>query len=383
MRILKAMWKAGLFQRPYVDETSHLEILSHPEHQDKALELAKESVVLLKNQGRILPLSKSKLKLAILGPHAHSKREHLGSWCLDGKSEDVISIVEGITECAPEVDIISPNTGFSDEMLEAAQQSDIIVLCIGESHLRSGEARNIATLALPPGQEELIASMGETGKPLVVIQCGGRPIPSKACQQFAHAWLLAWQGGTQTGRALAQLLLGDDNPSGKLTMSMPKSTGQIPMYYGRKIMGKTRDFRDYRPYKDMDDAPLFPFGYGLSYSSFSLSNIQISSPKISMGEKLSISLKITNTSDRDGAEVVQCYLRDNVSSTTRPVKELIDFRKTHLKAQESKNLEFIIGVDQLAFFSKNNTWEAEPGSFDVYIGTDSNAQQAITFELSL
>jgi beta-glucosidase len=381
MRILKAKWKAGLFHRPYVDKNQHKVVLGHREHQNKALELAEQSMVLLKNEQQCLPLKKSGFKLAIIGPHAHSKREHLGSWCLDGKSKDVTGIYEGILECAPNLELISPQTAFSDEMLEVAHQSDAIVLCIGESHLRSGEARNISELTLPAGQEELIASIGKTGKPLVVVQCGGRPLPSAACQQYAHAWLLAWQGGTQTGHAVARLLFGDANPSGKLTMTMPRCTGQIPMYYSRKVMGKTRDFQGYRPYKDVDDCPLFAFGHGLSYTSFSLSELRINTHQISMKEKATVSLTVKNTGEQEGAEIVQCYLRDMVSSATRPVRELIDFKRVHLQPQESQEVSFQIGKEQLSFYSFNKKWKAEPGSFELFIGTDSNAKNHLTLEL--
>ena len=265
------------------------------EHVDKALELAEQCVVMLKNREQVLPLPKKGVKLAVLGPHAHSKRQHLGSWCLDGKAEDVTSIFEGVVTAAPEIEVITESAVFSDEMVEQAHRADIVVLCVGESHRRTGEARNVAELALPAGQEELITAIGQTGKPLIVVQCTGRPLPSPATEQYADALLYAWQSGTETGKAVARILFGDTAPSGKLPMSVPRSTGQVPIYYARKPIGKMRAFQEYMPYKDQRDTPLYPFGFGLTYTRFAYSDVSVLSPVLTEQDNQTVSVTVTNT----------------------------------------------------------------------------------------
>nr|WP_275660845.1 glycoside hydrolase family 3 C-terminal domain-containing protein [Vibrio mediterranei] len=246
--------------------------------------------------------------------------------------------------------------------------------CVGESHRRSGEARNIAELALPAGQKELICAVGEIGKPLVVIQCSGRPVPSPTIEQYADALLYAWQSGTQTGSAIADLLFGDVSPSGKLTMTIPRTTGQIPLYYGRKPIGKTRAFADYRPYKDMADTPLYPFGFGLTYSRFSYYGLEVSS--LSDGS-LKVQVNLTNIGDVTATEVVQCYLSRTSTSTTRPARELKAFTRVLLEPGKSKNVELLIPKDQLAYYGVSG-WTTESETLTLFVGGDSDCRLSQT-----
>jgi beta-glucosidase len=329
---------------------------------------------MLKNKDNILPISDSGLKVAVIGPHADSKRQHLGSWCLDGSSDDVVSIIDGLKTYSKQNIILTDSSAFSDEMVECAHRSDIVVLCVGESHRRTGEARNIAELVLPAGQEQLISAIGKTGKPLIVVQCTGRPIPSPAIEQYADALIYAWQSGTQTGNAVARVINGLVNPSGKLTMTIPRTTGQIPIYYARKELGKMRAYQEYQPYKDCQDTPLYPFGYGLSYSRFTYSDMHVTQSLITVGKNVHVSVRVSNESELDGSEVVQCYISQRGTSTTRPRRELKAFEKVDLKARETKTVEFVLTPDEFAFYGNKGAFMQETATVAIYIGGDSEAQ---------
>ncbi|SON53230.1 glycoside hydrolase family 3 N-terminal domain-containing protein [Vibrio tapetis] len=368
LRVLKAKFRAGLFESPYVDPKLHQTVLGHPQHQQWARELAQQSMVLLKNQSQILPLPNEGLKIAVIGPHAHSQRQHLGSWCLDGDSRDVVSIYEGIKLHGGINTIMTEDSTFSDEMVECAHLADVVVLCVGESHRRTGEARNIAELTLPAGQEDLIHAVGRTGKPLIVVQCTGRPVPSPATEQHANALLYAWQSGTETGRVVADLLFGDVSPSGKLTMTVPRTTGQIPMYYARKPVGKMRDFREYQAYKDFDCSPLYPFGFGLTYSQFHYDDL--SAAKQNDGS-LRVVVRLTNTGSVQASEVVQCYLAHSHASTTRPSRELKAFARVCLSAGENEKVVMNISAEQLIHYGADKKWRLESGKITLFVGSDS------------
>ena len=372
-RILTVKFRAGLFEDPYVDEKLSPQVLRRDDHVAKALELATQSLVLLKNNNKALPLVKKGLKVAVLGPHAHSKRQHLGPWCLDGKAEDVTSIYEGIIALAPELDLLTEHAAFCDEMVEAAHRADLVILCVGESHRRTGEACNVTELKLPAGQEEMIAEIGRVGKPLIVVQCTGRPLPSAATEQYADALLYAWQSGSEAGHAVAKILFGDVNPSGKLPMTVPRSTGQIPIYYNTKQIGKTRDFQDYQAYKNEKNSPLYTFGYGLSYSSFKYSNLQLSAEKMKREDTLEVSVDLTNTSGVEGTEVVQLYLRDVAASRTRPLRELKAFKRVKVKQGETAQVVFKLTSKDLELYGANQCFEAEPGEFEIFVGGSSEA----------
>lgn len=381
-RVLHSKFSCGLFENPYVDENKHLTTLRHPEHVKKAQVLAEKCIVMLKNKHNILPLNSThKQTIAVIGPHAHSQRQHLGSWCLDGNANDVISIYQGIKSIENNCNVITDNSEFSDEMIECAHRADIVVLCVGESHRRTGEARNIAQLQLPPGQEELINAIGEIGKPLIIVQCTGRPIPSKAIEQYADALLMSWQLGTETGNSIANILFGHTNPSGKLPITVPRTTGQIPIYYGRKQLGKMRAYQEYQPYKDSSDTPLYPFGFGLSYSQFSYSQPHIKHAEVSQDKPQQITITLSNTSKIAGAEIVQCYIRQHVASTSRPLRELKGFERVWLEPGESKEVIFTLTTKELSFFNINKVMAMESSIITVYVGNDSNTNNSIDFKL--
>ncbi|MDV5169550.1 glycoside hydrolase family 3 N-terminal domain-containing protein [Photobacterium rosenbergii] len=385
-RVLRTKFKAGLFERPYVDEYKHKSVMRHPEHLAQALTVAEQSMVLLKNNHDVLPIEAKPMTIAVIGPHAHSKRQHLGSWCLDGRAEDVTSIYEGIKAWTAKLDctieLLTEEAAFTDEMVECAHRADLVILCTGESHRRTGEARNVAELTLPAGQEELIRAIGEVGKPLVVVQCTGRPVPSEATEQFADALLYAWQSGTEAGHAVARLLFGDVSPSGRLPMSVPRSTGQIPMYYARKPLGKMRDFQDYQPYKDQKATPLYPFGFGLTYGEFEYSNLRLSQAELTAGDTLYATVTLHNKGTLTATEVVQCYIRQQVASTTRPVRELKDFCRVTLEPGETKEVVLSLPAEKLRFYGINKTFALESSTVELYVGGDSNATLGATVEVS-
>ena len=381
-RVLLTKFRAGLFERPYIDPELHKSVLGLEEHKQKALELSQESMVLLKNGGDLLPLDSQGLTIAVIGPHAHSQRQHLGSWCLDGNADDVATIADGIQAAAPENTVITDSSAFSDDMMECAHRSDVVVLCVGESHRRTGEARNIAELVLPPGQEELIEAICKTGKPLIVVQCTGRPVPSPKIEQYAQSLVYAWQSGTETGNAVGNLLFGHSNPSGKLTMTVPRSTGQIPMYYGRKPIGKMRAYQEYMPYKNEQDTPLYPFGFGLSYSQFEYGKLTAVTPEITENESLIVEVDVENNSAIAGQEVVQCYISRKVSSTTRPQRELKAFAKCYLEAHERKTVRLEIDANELKFYGSQACFMYEEGEVDVYVGGSSLATDKVTVTLT-
>ncbi|MGF1739177.1 glycoside hydrolase family 3 N-terminal domain-containing protein [Photobacterium satsumensis] len=382
-RVLTAKFRAGLFERPYVDEEWHKTALRADEHVDKALQLAEQCIVMLKNREQVLPLPKKGLKLAVLGPHAHSYRQHLGSWCLDGKAEDVTSIFDGIVAAAPELEVITESAAFSDEMVEQAHRADIVVLCIGESHRRTGEARNVAELALPAGQEELIAAIGKVGKPMVVVQCTGRPLPSPSIEQYADALLYAWQSGTETGKAVARIMFGDASPSGKLPMSVPRSTGQIPIYYARKPIGKMRAYQEYMPYKDQHDTPLYPFGFGMTYTTFSYSDVRVQKSVVAGQDNQTVSVTVTNTGQVKASEIVQCYIRQNVARTARPNRELKDFKKIELAPGQSEEVAFVLSPEKLSYYSDDGGLILSSSRIDVFVGDSSITQNSGYFNLSV
>ena len=381
-RILRAKFRAGLFERPYADPARAVAVQRHPRHLALARELACRSIVLLKNDG-VLPVADGVKKVAVLGPYAEARREHLGSWCLNGLPEDVTTILDGLRAEAPGLELLTAPAGFSDAMVEAARRADLTVLCVGESHLRNGENKSIATLALPPGQEELIAACGQLGAPLVVVDCSGRYLPSPAAERYARALVHAGQLGTEAGLAVARILLGRIPPSGKLPMSIPRCTGQIPIPYNRKLCGKVNaNVFAYRGYEDELRAPLYPFGFGLGYTTFTLTGLRLSAEVLGPGGEVVFTATLTNTGVRRGAEVVQLYVRDCVASTTRPGRELKGIQRVELDPGAGAEVSFRLAEKDLRFYTANRRWESEPGQFQLALGTDSNAPFTHTLTLT-
>ncbi|MGV2989865.1 glycoside hydrolase family 3 N-terminal domain-containing protein [Vibrio sp. E150_011] len=373
-RVLRVKVESGLFERPYVDVDKSQSVQRLQSHIDKATELATQSMVLLRNNDQTLPLKRAGHTYAVIGPHAHTKRQHLGSWCLDGNKDDVVSIYEGVTSLVGIDSVLTEYSGLCDEWLECAHRADAVILCVGESHRSTGEARNLAELALPAGQEEMIKAVAKSGKPMIVVQCGGRPIPSESIQRFADAHLLAWQGGTETGNSVAALLFGDASPSGKLTMTIPKSTGQIPIYYNKKPLGKMRDYAEYRGYKDVDMEPLYPFGYGLTYASFEYEKLCV---KSTSEETISVTFTLRNTSQVIGTEICQLYMTRDYSTTTRPTKSLLAFRRVELQPGQTEVVTLDINIEQLGYFETLNDYKNPASDITFWVGSNSKELASI------
>lgn len=384
-RILLAKFRAGLFDRPYTDQDLASKTLRHPDHVALAADLATQSIVLLKNENKTLPIPASWKTIAVLGPYADARREHLGSWCLDGIPSEVTTIHEALCRACSHAEFVTCNAAFADACIDTARKADATILCLGESHLRNGENKSIVELALPPGQETLIEAIARFGKPLIVVDCSGRYLPIPAAQRHAHAWLHAGTLGTEAGTAIARILLGNASPSGKLPMTIPRSTGQIPVYYNRKTPGKAVcQYVHYRGYEDDVMTPLFPFGFGGSYTRFEFSNPTISSSVLHPGECVMAKISLHNAGEHEAAEVLQLYIQDCVSSTTRPERELKAFRRIQLAPGEKQTVSFEITPELLAFSHADQAWKPEPGLFRIGIGNDSTCplDNELTFQLS-
>ena len=370
LRILRAKQKAGLFDRPYTKANPAVQ--RAPEHIECAVELACQSMVLLKNDG-LLPLAAALKKIAVIGPYAEARRQHLGSWCLDGRPAEVTTILEGLQKALPETKLLTANPAFSDEMMATARSAELIILCLGESHVRNGEAKSISELALPAGQESLLTSLSQFGIPLVVIDCSGRYLPIPAAEQHAGALLHAGHLGTEAGTAIAQVLTGAVSPSGKLPMSIPRCTGQIPIYYNRKCPGSALGRPHFKVYEDQLRTPLYPFGFGLTYSSFDLRNISLSAEKMPVQGSVKVTAELTNTGSHSAAQVVQLYLRATVANPTRPERELKGFQRVELQPGESREVEFTLNASNFGSYSGQGQWLPTKGLFQLALGFDSTA----------
>ena len=371
LRVLRAKQRAGLFERPYTEATPGIQ--RAPAHVALAVELACQSIVLLKNDG-ILPLAASQKKIAVLGPYAEARRQHLGSWCLDGRSEEVTPILDALRANMPEVKFLTANAAFADEMIAIARNAQLALVCVGESHVRNGEAKSIGELALPPGQEALIQALAAVGVPMVVIDCSGRYLPIPSAELHARAILHAGSLGTEAGTAIAKVLSGAVNPSGKLPMTVPRFTGQIPIYYNRKSAGAALSRGMFKGYEDLQVTPLYPFGFGKSYTDFALENIALSSETLNPGDTVTLQAVLRNVGTRSGAQVVQLYLQDTVSIPTRPERELKGFQRIELEAGATQTVTFELSEKQLGFYSPKGEWIVQPGAFRLALGFDATAE---------
>ncbi|MCC6462220.1 MAG: glycoside hydrolase family 3 C-terminal domain-containing protein [Saprospiraceae bacterium] len=380
-RVLRLKFMLGLFDDPYkfCDAAREKRLLLAPEHRATARDISRKSIVLLKNEKNALPLAKN-ANIALVGPLADNKSELIGNWNGAGNFNDCISLLEGLKAagtgtikhvkgCAVEG---NDKSGFA-EAVAAAQQADVVVVAVGENAMMSGEAAARAELGLPGVQEELVSALVATGKPVVVVLMNGRPlaIPDLAAQ--STALLEAWWLGTETGHALADVLFGDYNPSGKLPMTFPRSVGQVPVFYNERNTGRPYDPNSKwtSKYIDMPNSPLFPFGYGLSYTTFDYSTPVADRSVFKKGETIQVSVTVKNTGKRAGEEVVQLYIRDLVGSVTRPVKELKGFQKIMLAPGEARSVQFRITEKDLSFYRKDMSFGAEPGEFDIMVGGNS------------
>lgn len=414
--ILELKYKLGLFEDPfrYCDEERAKNEIFTPAHLAKAREAATKTFVLLKNENKVLPLQK-KGTVAVIGPLANTGSNMPGTWSVSADHANTPSLVAGMTAAlGNNVKIIThigsnlvsdaayqeratmfgrtiprdnrPESEIINEALNVAKQADVIVAALGEASEMSGESSSRTELDIPKTQQNLLKALLQTGKPVVLVLFTGRPLTLTWEQENVPAILNVWFGGTETGKAVADVLFGDVNPSGKITATFPKNVGQIPIYYAHKNTGRplAKDgwFQKFRSnYLDVDNEPLYPFGYGLSYTTFDYSEIQLDQKTLTTNGKINASVTLKNTGDYDGEEVVQLYIQDVVGSITRPVKELKGFQKVFLKKGESRTVNFSLSEEDLKFYNADLKYVAEPGDFNVYIGTNSRDNKKASFVL--
>ena len=415
-RILTAKYELGLFDDPYkyCDESRRSEIYTD-ENRAFARKVATESMVLLKNDNQVLPLKRTS-KIAVIGPLAHTKENMAGTWSVATKQDQSISLLEGIKEVAGEDSTILyakgsnlsydenfekiatmfgkeiPRDGRTDEQLRneaisMASKSDVVIAAIGESSEMSGESSSRSDISIPQAQKDLLRALVKTGKPVVVVLFNGRPLTITEESELATAILDVWFSGSEAGHAIADVLFGDVNPSGKITATFPRNVGQIPIYYNHKNTGRPLDNTEGKfvkflsNYIDVRNEPLYPFGYGLSYTKFDYSNLKLSSNQMNKDGSIDVTVDIGNSGKYDGKEVVQLYIRDLVGSVTRPVKELKAFQKVKINSGEIKTVTFKITVEDLKFYNYNLDYVAEPGDFEIFVGTNSDETLKSQFKL--
>ena len=386
-RILRAKYALGLFEDPYrfLDNQRESREVRSASAMALARKAAASSMVLLKNANALLPLSKQIKRIALVGPLANNRAEVMGSWKARGEDKDVVTVLEGIKNklgSGTEVnyvqgcDFLDPSTSEFSAALEAAKQSDVVIAVVGEKALMSGESRSRAVLRLPGKQEALLDTLRKAGKPLVVVLMNGRPLCLESVDKQADAMLEAWFPGTQCGNAVADVLYGDIVPAAKLTASFPLTEGQIPNNYNYKRSGRPGDM----PYSstvrhiDVPNRNLYPFGYGLSYTTFSYGEMQCPTAFDDKGF-LPVSVDVTNTGNYDGEEIVQLYVADKVASMVRPVKELKGFQKVFIPKGQTKRIEFKLNVKDLGFWNNLMQYVVEPGTFEIMVGTNSEELQ--------
>jgi len=408
-RILKVKFQLGLFDNPYkyCDEAREAATVGKKEFHDGVLDVAKKSIVLLKNEKNLLPLKKQGQKIAVIGALANDKTSPLGSWRIGADDNTAISVLEGLREYkgnqltyAKGADVVvgdpqfvvetkinmTDKSGFN-EAVNAAKGADVVIMVLGEHGLQTGEGRSRADLALPGVQQELLETVYKANPNIVLVLTNGRPLVIPWAAKNVPAIVEAWHLGTQSGNAIAQVLYGDYNPSGKLPMTFPRAVGQLPMYYNHKSTGRpggdtSTESVFWSHYGDIDNSPQYPFGYGLSYAKFEYSNLKLSSNSLNPNGKITLSVSVKNNSAVDGKEVVQLYIRDLFGSVTRPVKELKGFELTEIKAGQTKTVSFTIDEKMLEFYTANEKWETEPGDFKVFVGTDSATKMEASFSYS-
>lgn len=392
-RILRVKFALGLFENPYRNcslDRERLDVMKK-EHVEFARSFAARSLVLLKNDGNILPLRKDIRTLAVIGPLSDSRVDPLGPWHGIGRSEDVVSILDGIRKAvststrvltAKGCDSTFTDTSGFAEAVRIGAAADAIIMVVGEHSDMSGEAASRSDLGLPGVQAELVKRIQSIGKPLVLVLMNGRPLTIPWEARHVPAIVEAWFPGIQAGNAVADVLFGDVNPSGKLPVSFPRSMGQIPVHYDYKNTGRPPSELKYTSkYLDVSNSPLYPFGYGLSYTTFSYSKLSVDKRTMSVGDSLIVSVQVTNTGKRKGDEVVQLYLRDLVASVTRPVMQLRGLRRITLEPGETKLVQFMIKQDDLSFYDENIKWICEPGVFKIFVGTNCEDVLEAEFEV--
>jgi beta-glucosidase len=386
LRILRVKEQLGLFDKPlaYNDPAREARELLAPEHREAARAVARQSIVLLKNDGRLLPLDPDKLKsIAVIGALATDGRSMIGSWKAQGREEEAVTLLKGITAAAPRTLRIVSAPGADPRNLDltgipaavrAAKSADVTVLMIGEDYDQSAEARSRSDLEVPPSQMELARRVLATGKPVIVVLANGRPLAIRELAERAPAILETWMLGSEAGNAIADVLFGKFSPAGRLPAAFPRVTGAVPFNYAANPTGRPADAdlaKDTVRYHDLPITPLFPFGHGLSYGEFRYSDLAQSAPAVDPGGRIDISITIENTGGVASDEVVQLYVRDPVASIERPVLELRGFKRIELGAGQRKRVTFSLTPDQLAFWSARGQWLIEAGRIDFWIGASS------------
>ena len=407
-RILTAKYRLGLFTNPYVAPSRAETELVTSEQRQAARKAAERSAVLLRNEGSLLPLSKSVTSIAVIGPLADSKADITGSWSLATHPADAVTVLEGIRRRFPSGTTINWAKGVEIERVQPSifdpqypspkpklktdaerdaefahaidlvKQSQVAVLVLGEAQTMSGERASRSTLTLPGRQQQLLEAAVATGKPIVLVLLNGRPLDITWASEHVPAILDAWYPGTEGGNAVADLLFGDANPGGKLPVSWPRSVGQVPIFYAR-MLTQIPDALDTR-YWDGSSAPLYPFGYGLSYTVFKMDNLKTEGSSVKAGSTLAVSIELQNTGAVVGDQVVQLYTHQRSGSASRPARELKAFRRVSLKPGERQTITLALDTNDLGFWSpQTHRWSIEPGPFDLWVGADSSATQHTTF----
>ncbi len=411
-RVLRMKFNLGLFDDPYQysDPEREAELMFTDEHRAIARDVAKKSIVLMNNERDLLPLSKETKKIAVIGHLAAEKDAPLGNWRAQGDNTTTVSLLEGIRNAvSDDVEVeyvegytLAPNNGsfaralrFPEDdgsgfanAIKIAATSDVVIMAVGEEALQSGEGRSLVDISLQGRQLELFNMIREANENVVVVLMAGRPIIEPELYENASTLLNTWHLGSEAGNAIADVIFGDYNPSGKLPMSVPRAVGQIPVYYnfrnpGRPSTGPGDDGAVFwSHYNDIENSPQYPFGYGLSYTTFEYSAPELSSTTMNMDGSIQVSVEVSNTGDMAGEEVVQMYIRDHFASVMRPVKELRGFEKVMLDAGETKMITFDIDWKTLGFYGQDQTYRAEPGMFSIMIGGSSDRVQTVDFELA-
>lgn len=407
-RILRVKFELGLFDDPYryCDSDREKELAGHQDHHEAALVMAKKSIVLLKNEGSILPLKKEGQKVVLIGQLAADDNSPLGSWRIASDDHSAVSVLEGMRKYTAnqlgyeqgvevfmgkntflkEVEINKKDRSGIDKAVRAARSADVVVMVLGEHGFQSGEGRSRTDLQLPGLQQEMLEAVYAVNKNVVLVLNNGRPLAIEWAAENVPAIVEAWHLGTQTGHAVAQVLYGDYNPSGKLPMSFPRNVGQVPIYYNHKNTGRPNMDAGgtvfWSHYTDVDKTPLFPFGHGLSYTTFEYSDLVLADDSVPIDGQVEVSVVITNSGRLEGREVAQLYLRDLVGSVSRPVRELKAFDMVNLQPGESKKVKFTLDQTKLGFFDNEGNYIVEAGDFEVFVGGSSTANLKASFSLN-
>jgi len=405
-RVLRVKFKLGLFDDPYLYANLELlENISFEEHKNVARDVAKKSIVLLKNENDLLPIQDSIKKIAVIGPLADDKDTPIGNWRAQGEANSAVSLLEGLKNNMNEeveisyakgadlglgersflmpLKINETDTSGFQEAINKASEADLVIMALGEDAFQTGEGRSQVDVGLAGVQQELLKEIRKVNKNIVLVLINGRPLEITYASENIPAIVEAWQLGSESGNAIADVLLGDYNPSGKLPVSFPRAIGQEPLYYNQKSTGRPSNPTrvTYSGYTDEKKDALYPFGFGLSYTSFEYGDLTISEEELTPGSPIEVSFSLSNTGEKEGKEIVQLYIKDIVASTTRPIKELKGFEAVSLAPGETKTVTFEINEEMLQFYTANEKWESEAGEFEVMVGGNSRDLQKVKFSL--